>query len=504
MSGKTVRINNSGTAKDGVNAIACMGCHGRAEDANTVGFFGDGTGAGLRQHHFTSPDAGAAAACGGCHADANPANFTPASEDTMPPWYSSITNTSIGKIMNPCSPDGEEDFSSNGSGTDNDGDHAYDALEDSDCQIVAAGPFSAVIGLPDLDGSGSAEVGVLANDAATGDNVVQIRDGSTGLLVGTVNFGPDELFAIEVMDDLNGNGFPEIAVLGLRPTGHVRVHIRDSQTGVGVQTIFYGTAYAAVDMALMPDTDGNNTQEIAVLGKNASGGLRVQARDALSGSITSTTYFGTNMDPINVLVIPDISGNGMPEVVVNGRVIATGLGRAQLRDASTRIVIRNISFGSEYVPVELAVISDLSGDGAPDLAQLGRIEATGAVRVQIRATSDGAVISNAFLGTADLPVQVLGIGDANGDASADIAILVERSTGGGKVLIRDGSSGAAIRNTFVSKVNQPVGMALVEDLDASGNPELSVLGDSIDSAGTNRAQVKDSIEGTPLIEIDFP
>jgi hypothetical protein len=141
-SGRTVNTSSSDKAKDGVNAISCSGCHGRLEDANTVTVNGTGWGAGLRQHHETStnPIAGAGT-CSGCHADADPANFTPASEDTMPPWYASVVNTTLSNIpMAPCSMNGEENFSLNGAGLDNDGDHLYDTL-DPDC-IVA----------PDSDG----------------------------------------------------------------------------------------------------------------------------------------------------------------------------------------------------------------------------------------------------------------------------------------------------------------------------------------------------------------
>ena len=45
-------------------------------------------------------------------------------------------------------------------------------------------------------------------------------------------------------------------------------------------------------------------------------------------------------------------------------------------------------------------------------------------------------------------------------------------------------------------------MTLVADLNASGDPELAVLGD--DGAGTKRVQIKDSISGLQINTIDFP
>ena len=90
---------------------------------------GTGWGAGLRQHHHRSGITN----CSDCHADADPANFTPASEDTLPAWYASIMNTTLNIPMAPCSMNGEEDFSTNGTGLDNDGDQLYDILDLDDC-----------------------------------------------------------------------------------------------------------------------------------------------------------------------------------------------------------------------------------------------------------------------------------------------------------------------------------------------------------------------------------
>jgi hypothetical protein len=80
-------------------------------------------------------------------------------------------------------------------------------------------------------------------------------------------------------------------------------------------------------------------------------------------------------------------------------------------------------FGSLYTPLELAVIGDVSGDGVADLAQLGRRDDTGLVRVQVKRTDTGATVTNAFAGTTNTPIAVVGIGDANGNSSPDLAIL---------------------------------------------------------------------------------
>ena len=123
-------------------AIACIGCHGRAADRGvrpgdcvdaptTDGPCGDG--AGLRQHHQNS----GVALCADCHADALPANFTPAGENVQPTYYFTPDAAHPLKPTDACNPTGEEDYEASANGLDNDGDLLYDAA-DPDCAVPTA------------------------------------------------------------------------------------------------------------------------------------------------------------------------------------------------------------------------------------------------------------------------------------------------------------------------------------------------------------------------------
>ncbi len=108
---RMVNTSSSGNAVDGVNAIACSGCH---------------VGPGLRAHHA----ANGVTLCEECHNDP-----TPATENIAPPWYGSVTNNLTGTNLEPCNANGEEDFAGSTLGLDNDGDNAYDTA-DSDCGVM--------------------------------------------------------------------------------------------------------------------------------------------------------------------------------------------------------------------------------------------------------------------------------------------------------------------------------------------------------------------------------
>ena len=364
---------------------------------------------------------------------------------------------------------------------------------------VGPTPLTFLASVPDINANGFAEVAVVVEG---GSNHVHIRDGNTGALISDIDFGTDPVSGMVVIDDVSGNAAPEIAVLGTRPDNNVRVQVRDSVTGAILNSVFYGVAYSASDIAVLPDTDGNGAAELMVVGANAPGGVRAQARDAVTDAQTSTTFYGSKVPPQDVLTLPDVSGNGEPEVLMHGRVTVNSQGRAQMRDTSSKALVRNLFFGTAYAPVELAVIEDLSGDGVPDIAQLGRRGDSGAVRVQVKRTDTGATISNAFIGNVDIPISLVGIGDANGNSAPDVAVLVQRPDGTAKVILRDGATGAFIRNIFAGAVSNPVAMTLIDDLDLSGGPELVILGD--DGAGNRRVQIRDSLLGSQVATINFP
>lgn len=119
-SGRFPAYLNQARGGNGLAAISCLGCHGRAEPAAG----GAVTGAGLRQHH----DRAGVTTCGtaGCHSDANPAGFTTADEHTLPPFYFMPDATHPNKPGNACNIGGSESAIAPPIGLDNDGDASYD------------------------------------------------------------------------------------------------------------------------------------------------------------------------------------------------------------------------------------------------------------------------------------------------------------------------------------------------------------------------------------------
>ena len=115
----------------GLQAISCMGCHGRSQDAGHDDTSG-GLGAGLRQHHTRAGQTD----CQGCHSDATPANYTPVGENVKPPYYATPGTGHPNMPTDPCNANptatGKETFAGSLLGLDNDGNDLYD-LADPAC-----------------------------------------------------------------------------------------------------------------------------------------------------------------------------------------------------------------------------------------------------------------------------------------------------------------------------------------------------------------------------------
>ncbi|MFP3868617.1 MAG: hypothetical protein ACLFUU_10745 [Desulfobacteraceae bacterium] len=150
--------------------------------------------------------------------------------------------------------------------------------------------------VPDLNANGSEELALLRLNLNNGHSFVFFKDGTTGELIdhkwclGKI-YDPRSLVLV---DDLNGNGHPELAILAVRPgTGTVRVDLRDVVTWglVGAKRVIFKKDYQPQELTVRADTDGNGAQELAVLGRNLTDKkLRVEIKDALDGKLVNYIF----------------------------------------------------------------------------------------------------------------------------------------------------------------------------------------------------------------------
>lgn len=97
------------------------------------------------------------------------------------------------------------------------------------------------------------------------------------------------------LDDMNANGFPEIATLYVDDaTGATSVQVKDASTGDVISTLIFGTPNTSFpkSITVLSDMNSNNFQEIGVLLiDNITLKATQEIRDASTGDLISTVSF---------------------------------------------------------------------------------------------------------------------------------------------------------------------------------------------------------------------
>ncbi len=292
------------------------------------------------------------------------------------------------------------------------------------------------------------------------------------------------------LGDINNDNSPEIAV-GIYNAALKKstVQVKNTQTGDLVQQIAFNGQFAPTKANVLPDLNGNSATEIAVLGVRSSDqAVQVEVRDSLSGVKLSAVPFDSNFKVLDLGVVRDISGKGTAGLAVLQQS-DTEL-RVELKDALSGAQIRNISFSPNYTGVDLLVLGDLNGNNAREIAVLAdNKNVTAADTVEIRDSKTGDLIRTINYGIGSVPQQLINLPDLNNSGGAELAVLRANTA---RVLIKDAKTGLAV-NTLDYTLSQPFRLATVTDSNSQTN--LAMLG--IRTAdGQIRADVRDVLTDT--------
>jgi YVTN family beta-propeller protein len=400
-------------------------------------------------------------------------------------------------------------FDIDGDGISNEVDNCYliynpdQADRDGNGIGNACESLHAILSIGDVSGNGSSDVAV----AIPGSTRVHIRDGSTDALITDIDFGEDRAFDIAVLPDLNGSGDPEIAILQQQASGQVRVQARDAVTGIVTKNLWYGLHYEPVSMDVVADYSGNGLPEVAVLGSEVgTDAVRVQIQDTATGFLDNV-FLGTQSSAKDLVSVTDTSGNGVPEMGILGVLKGSNQVRSQVWDADTAAFQTNIWFGNVYQPQSMITMPDINTNGSDEIVAMGVDPATQNIRIQVRDSDTTATLYNIWLGAVNEAVDIAVINDINSDGVSDLAILLKTPGGTGRVRVQSGLNGNFIRNLFYTVVENPVGLAAMPDYSGNGFEELAVLGEIIapDTGEPGvHVQILDTATGSQVNRIDFP
>ncbi len=156
--------------------------------------------------------------------------------------------------------------------------------------------------VPDLNGNGVNEVALLYVDYVTKKHVIKIRDPKTDTVISTLTFNAGSRVpqGFVVLNDLNGNGVPEIGVLYSKigvlysEFGQPSVDIKDAKNNMAyLNTLrFLNPSFTPLKITVSADTNGNGSSEITVLGVGKANNMpKAETRDSKTGALLNDTHF---------------------------------------------------------------------------------------------------------------------------------------------------------------------------------------------------------------------
>ena len=248
---------------------------------------------------------------------------------------------------------------------------------------------------PDINGNGAPELVLMAKNSA-GQTIVELKDAATGATTATVPFGTTyDPVGIEVVEDQDGGGVPDLAMVGINSAGRVRAQIKDPITKALVGGTDFEKTYPALHTVSL-DLDGDGHREVlGVLGENASGYARAPLKHLPDGAAVSKAAFGRGFTAHELFTIPDQNGNGQPELVVLQSPGPKGI--AHIRDAVTGAVVKQVGFVTRGMPRDAAYLPPSPVSAVGEIAYLS--EEAGKLTLQTRATLSGARRLNIALST---------------------------------------------------------------------------------------------------------
>ena len=265
-----------------------------------------------------------------------------------------------------------------------------------------------------------------------------VLDTATQIVLNTMTF--PTLFApidlVSATASNTGQDRRALGLLGVDPTGASTLRFKDAASGTQTcDLVKFGRTFRSLGARVLGSPTGNNIQKVAIIGVNPKDTrVRVNIRDACNLADSVSIFYNKNFPPVDFQIVPDINGNDSDEIAVLGRK-ESGEVQVVIKDSVSKEVLGRYAFSANFVPIALVVINDTQ----PTIGVLGRRD-DGATRVTLKRAVDGATAGTVNFQTRYLPRDIVVLDDSNGNDASELAVLGFDVSGTGHLEIRDSST----------------------------------------------------------------
>ncbi len=334
---------------------------------------------------------------------------------------------------------------------------------------VGPGPSSVAVG--DFNGDGKPDLVVANNKSESAGTVSVLLGNGDGTFQWAVNYAVGDSPSSVVVGDFNGDGNADFVVVGGGSTdGYMRVLL-----GKGDGTFKAAVNYAAGESpssVAVGDFNGDGKPDLVVVGGGTYPmGVFLNNGD---GTFEQVWAYYSAAETATSVAVGDFNGDGKADlatVTINNN---SGVGTVSILLGEGN---GTFQAAGNYAAVGSAIsvaVGDFNGDGKPDLAMAAGLDMGGGVSVLLN-NGDGTgtfkAAVNYVAGSAPYSVAV---GDFNGDGKADLAVANSNNGSAGTVSTLlgkgDGTFQAAVRYVGASWAHS----VAVGDFNGDDKPDLAV------------------------------
>jgi hypothetical protein len=313
------------------------------------------------------------------------------------------------------------------------------------------------------------------------------------------------------LQDINNDGTDDIGIFKVT-AGEPSMDIHSgADFSIVLRTLLWEVEYRDIVAHIIPDMNGNGFDEIGVFGMRTDetsevsfeGRFQMFIRDSGNGNQIGRYNWVANWLQASALILDDLTGDGISEIAMQGRLITrdTG-GRPQLfvRNGATKGAVTTYSFPSLFIDPQWAQFSDLNGDGIGDISLFGTIARNGKLQAKI---VDGTDKNNKlraynFPALWDSP-QWIRLPDVNDDNIDDWGMFGIRKDDNRPQLIN--KNGAQISGTinifaWTGAIIDP-SFFIVPDMNTDGVDDIAVGG--IRTNGRYQLQIQNAKDRTEVL-----
>lgn len=301
---------------------------------------------------------------------------------------------------------------------------------------------------------------------------------------------------IHKLGDHNADGISEIGIFGFDISiNRYQLVAHDGQTGQIMVTFNWSNTLNDAELVVLDDITQDGIKEYGISGiHNANGTRQLVTRNGATRAAHKIFKWPNLWENTKIVTMTDVTDDGIPEVALYGRHVRIGKGQLFVYDgasASTKLEVYN--WNKLWDDIQLFEMDDIDSEGTIDWGQFGMRKDDGRYQWIIKKGHDKVGVIRTFSWPADLEnVTPILVADRTADGIRDVAITgTDKATGRIFLRINDGK----LPNTRIANISWPANwenhqVQELGDLNSDGFNEYAMFG-YLKTNGTVQLVIKD-------------